>query len=80
MRDIKTTAPGTQAGARRTDPAILAVKPGIAGLWQTSGRNRLTYKERLALDLAFVRRRSPRMYAGILARCLREIWSGANTW
>ena len=59
---------------------VLAVKPGIAGLWQTSGRNRLTYEERLALDLAFVRRRSPRMYAGILARSLREIWSGANTW
>jgi exopolysaccharide production protein ExoY len=59
---------------------VLAVKPGIAGLWQTSGRNRLTYKERLALDLAFVRRRSPAMYVGILARTFRELWSGANTW
>ena len=59
---------------------VLSVKPGIAGLWQTSGRNRLTYEERLAFDLAFVRDRSWRMYAGVLARSLREIWSGANTW
>jgi lipopolysaccharide/colanic/teichoic acid biosynthesis glycosyltransferase len=57
---------------------MLQVKPGIAGLWQTSGRNRLTYTERRALDLEFVRRRSPRMYIRILLRTLPEVWSGAN--
>lgn len=59
---------------------VLSVKPGIAGLWQTSGRNRLTYAERRTLDLTFVRRRSLRMYSRIVARVLPEIWSGANTW
>lgn len=59
---------------------LLSVKPGIAGLWQTSGRNRLTYAERRALDLRFVRRRSLGMYAEIVIRSLGEIWSGANTW
>ena len=59
---------------------LLSVKPGIAGLWQTSGRNRLTYAERRELDLAFVRGRSLRMYSRILARVFPEIWSGANTW
>jgi exopolysaccharide production protein ExoY len=54
------------------------VKPGIAGLWQTSGRNRLTYRERRAMDLEFVRRRSLRMYLRILLRTLPEVWSGAN--
>ena len=34
---------------------ILRVKPGIAGLWQVSGRNRLTYDERRRMDLEFVR-------------------------
>lgn len=37
---------------------VLAVKPGISGLWQVSGRNRLTYAQRKALDLHFVRNRS----------------------
>ncbi|MGO9765777.1 MAG: sugar transferase, partial [Myxococcaceae bacterium] len=34
---------------------ILQVKPGLAGLWQVSGRNRLNYAERRALDLKLVR-------------------------
>ena len=59
---------------------VLAVKPGMAGLWQTSGRNRLTYSERRELDLQFVRRRSPGMYARILLRTLPEIWKGSNSW
>ncbi len=59
---------------------MLRVKPGIAGLWQTSGRNRLTYDERRRMDLEFVRGRSLRMYLRIAARTLPEIVSGANTW
>lgn len=57
---------------------MLQVKPGIAGLWQTSGRNRLGYRERRALDLEFVRQRTLRMYLRILLRTLPEVWSGAN--
>jgi exopolysaccharide production protein ExoY len=59
---------------------VLRVKPGIAGLWQTSGRNRLTYAERRKLDLKLVRERSLSMYVGILLRTLPEVWSGENTW
>ena len=59
---------------------VLEVKPGIAGLWQTSGRNRLTYSERRDLDLRFVRQRTLAMYAQILLRILPEICSGSNTW
>ena len=32
----------------------LAVKPGITGLWQTSGRSTLSYDERVALDRRYV--------------------------
>lgn len=32
----------------------LAVKPGLTGLWQTSGRSTLSYDERVALDRAYV--------------------------
>ncbi len=33
---------------------VLSVKPGITGLWQVSGRNNLTYKTRIKLDLNYV--------------------------
>ncbi|MHB1022603.1 MAG: sugar transferase [Acidobacteriaceae bacterium] len=32
-----------------------SVKPGITGLWQVSGRSRLTYDERVALDCSYAR-------------------------
>ena len=32
----------------------LAVKPGLTGAWQTSGRNDMEYSERVALDRAYV--------------------------
>jgi exopolysaccharide production protein ExoY len=59
---------------------VLEAKPGIAGLWQVSGRNRLTYAERRALDLKLVRNRSREMYVRILIRALGEVWNGANSW
>lgn len=37
-------------------PTVLAVPPGMTGLWQVSGRNNLSYEERIALDLDYVRR------------------------
>ena len=33
---------------------VLLIKPGITGLWQVSGRNNLTYKRRVLLDLNYV--------------------------
>ena len=63
-----------------TDAAeILSFKPGIAGLWQISGRNRLTYEQRRRLDMEFIRNRSLRMYVRILARTVPEVWGGGNT-
>jgi exopolysaccharide production protein ExoY len=59
---------------------VLQVKPGLAGLWQISGRNRLTYEERRRLDLRFVRNRSVRMYLRILLRTIPEVWRGSNSW
>ncbi len=38
--------------------ARFTVKPGISGLWQVRGRNRLTMLEGLELDLEYVRHRS----------------------
>jgi lipopolysaccharide/colanic/teichoic acid biosynthesis glycosyltransferase len=45
-----------------------AVKPGLTGLWQVSGRNERTYREMVALDVVWVERRSTRLYLSILLR------------
>jgi exopolysaccharide production protein ExoY len=45
-----------------------AVKPGMTGLWQVSGRNNLTYDQRVALDARYVETRSLWMDLRILAR------------
>ena len=55
---------------------VLAVKPGLAGLWQISGRNRLTNQQRCELDLHFVRHRSLFMYVRIVALTLPELVRG----
>jgi exopolysaccharide biosynthesis polyprenyl glycosylphosphotransferase len=34
---------------------LLTVKPGLTGLWQVSGRSDLTYKERIRLDMYYIR-------------------------
>jgi lipopolysaccharide/colanic/teichoic acid biosynthesis glycosyltransferase len=45
-----------------------AVKPGITGLWQVSGRSRLSMQEALDLDVEYVSRRSFALDLVILAR------------
>jgi exopolysaccharide production protein ExoY len=36
-------------------PAYLSARPGVTGLWQISGRSRLSYQERVKLDAEYVR-------------------------
>lgn len=36
---------------------VLAVRPGMTGLWQVSGRNNLSYRQRVRLDLRYSRTR-----------------------
>jgi lipopolysaccharide/colanic/teichoic acid biosynthesis glycosyltransferase len=59
---------------------IIQVRPGLAGLWQISGRNRLSYAQRRDLDLKLVRGRSPRLYIKILLRTIPAILSGSGSW
>jgi lipopolysaccharide/colanic/teichoic acid biosynthesis glycosyltransferase len=48
-----------------------AVKPGITGLWQVSGRSELTFEEMIELDLEYVRSRSLWLNTRIL---LSTVW------
>lgn len=47
---------------------VLAVRPGLTGLWQVSGRNNLSYAKRVRLDLAYARGRSFRLDLAIILR------------
>jgi lipopolysaccharide/colanic/teichoic acid biosynthesis glycosyltransferase len=48
--------------------ARFAVKPGLTGLWQVSGRNEKSYEEMVALDIEYARRRTIWLDVKILAR------------
>lgn len=39
-------------------PYITAVKPGVTGLWQVRGRNDVTFKDRLNLDMEYFEKKS----------------------
>lgn len=52
---------------------VLAVRPGLTGLWQVSGRNNLSYDERVALDLRYARHRSMWLDLSIIARTIGVI-------
>ena len=52
---------------------VLSVRPGITGLWQALGRNRLTYGRRKRLDLWFVRHATPGLYFRILFRSVPAV-------
>lgn len=54
----------------------LAVKPGLTGLWQVSGRNQLNYDEMVRLDLDYVVRQSLRLNLQILAKTLWVVLRG----
>jgi lipopolysaccharide/colanic/teichoic acid biosynthesis glycosyltransferase len=55
-----------------------AVRPGITGLWQVSGRNTLTMPEALKLDLEYVRHGGLGMDLMILLRTLPAVLNGGG--
>jgi lipopolysaccharide/colanic/teichoic acid biosynthesis glycosyltransferase len=53
----------------------LAVKPGITGLWQVSGRQELAYDDRVRLDLHYIEHWSLWLDFAILARTIPAVLS-----
>ncbi len=47
---------------------VISVNPGITGLWQVSGRNKLSYEKRIDLDLNYIKNYSFIMDLRILIR------------
>jgi len=57
---------------------LLEAKPGITGLWQVSGRSRVTFDDMVRLDLRYARTWSPWMDIKILARTPGALSEGAH--
>jgi lipopolysaccharide/colanic/teichoic acid biosynthesis glycosyltransferase len=56
---------------------VLEVKPGITGLWQVYGRNRLRFDEMVRLDLQYAKSWSPWLDLKIIMRTPRAVFRGA---
>jgi lipopolysaccharide/colanic/teichoic acid biosynthesis glycosyltransferase len=65
---------------KRIAPAVLSTNPGLTGLWQVMGRNRLSYRSRARLDLFYVNNRSIGLYFTILARTIPQLIAAKNSW
>ncbi len=53
--------------------AYMSVKPGLTGLWQVSGRNDLSYEERVSLDTEYARKWSLGMDVLIMLKTLETM-------
>jgi exopolysaccharide production protein ExoY len=50
-----------------------AVKPGITGLWQISGRNDVSYRSRVAMDCLYAKSKSPLLDAWVLVATIPAV-------
>jgi lipopolysaccharide/colanic/teichoic acid biosynthesis glycosyltransferase len=57
---------------------LMEAKPGITGLWQVNGRNRIPFDEMVRLDLMYAKSWSPWLDVRILARTPRAVVQGAH--
>jgi lipopolysaccharide/colanic/teichoic acid biosynthesis glycosyltransferase len=55
--------------------ARFAVKPGVTGLWQVSGRSEVSLEQMIELDVEYVRRRSVPLNLWILLRTVPAVLS-----
>ena len=57
---------------------LMEAKPGITGLWQVGGRNRVAFDDMVRLDLLYARNWSPWLDLKILLRTPKAVIEGAH--
>jgi lipopolysaccharide/colanic/teichoic acid biosynthesis glycosyltransferase len=57
---------------------VMEAKPGITGIWQVSGRNKVPFDQMVRLDLMYARTWSPWLDLKILLRTPRAVVAGAH--
>lgn len=73
-----TSEETTLYGASKGD--YLSVRPGITGLWQVSGRNSLTFDQRVKIDTRYVREWTFFRDLGIMIRTVYVLWMGKDAY
>jgi undecaprenyl-phosphate galactose phosphotransferase len=58
----------------------IAVRPGMSGLWQVSGRSNLTYSRRVSLDMLYVRRQSTSLDLWVLWRTIFVVFDRGGSY
>jgi len=58
---------------------VFSVKPGITGIWQVSGRNNLSYKRRIELDIYYIKNLNFIMDIRIIIRTIGVILFPGDT-
>ena len=58
----------------------LDMKPGITGLWQVSGRNRLPFDEMVRMDLYYIENWSVLLDLKIILQTLPVMWRGEDAY
>lgn len=57
-----------------------AVRPGLTGLWQVSGRNDVSYRRRVACDVLYARRYSLRTNTAIMVKTVPAVLLSRGTY
>ena len=65
---------------RRSARHYLAVKPGLTGLWQVSGRNDTNYRRRVAMDRLYARLASPSIDLMVLVKTVDVVLRGRGAY
>lgn len=50
-----------------------ALRPGITGLWQASGRNNVSYRRRVAMDVLYAKRQSLGLYIYVILKTIPAV-------
>jgi exopolysaccharide production protein ExoY len=59
---------------------ILSIRPGLTGLWQVSGRSNTTYRERVSLDLTYLKTRSLGLDLKLIAQTIPAMISSRGAY
>lgn len=57
-----------------------ALRPGLTGLWQVSGRSNTTYQRRVALDAFYAKNRSLGLNLSIILKTVRVVLKGSGAY
>jgi exopolysaccharide production protein ExoY len=59
---------------------VLALRPGLSGLWQVSGRSELDFETRMALEMTYVRNAGFKLDLQIALRTILAVLSGKGAY